>query len=43
MFIEAGETVPDTLIKIGPRVGLGATPEPWLSKPWRFLAESKRE
>ncbi len=22
----------------GPRVGLGATPEPWLSKPWRVWA-----
>jgi DNA-3-methyladenine glycosylase len=22
----------------GPRIGLGATPEPWLSKPWRFWA-----
>ena len=19
-----------------PRIGLGQTPEPWLSKPWRF-------
>jgi DNA-3-methyladenine glycosylase len=22
----------------GPRIGLGTTPEPWLSKPWRFWA-----
>jgi DNA-3-methyladenine glycosylase len=38
MFIEAGPQVPASRVKIGPRVGLGATPEPWLSKPWRFLA-----
>jgi DNA-3-methyladenine glycosylase len=39
MFVEAGKQVPDKRVKIGPRVGLGATPEPWLSKPWRFLAD----
>lgn len=39
MFIEAGRRVPDNRVKVGPRVGLGSTPEPWLSKPWRFLAD----
>jgi DNA-3-methyladenine glycosylase len=39
MFVETGQPVPDMRVKIGPRVGLGATPEPWLSKPWRFLAD----
>lgn len=38
MFIERVKTAEDGLVQIGPRVGLGATPEPWLSKPWRFLA-----
>ena len=38
IFVEAGKTVPDRLVQVGPRVGLGSTPEPWLSKPWRFLA-----
>jgi DNA-3-methyladenine glycosylase len=36
LFVEAGELVLDEKVRIGPRVGLGATPEPWLSKPWRF-------
>jgi DNA-3-methyladenine glycosylase len=38
MFVEQGQPVPDKHIQIGPRIGLGSTPEPWLSKPWRFLA-----
>lgn len=39
LWIEAGVTVPDSLILKGPRIGLGNTPEPWLSKPWRFLVK----
>lgn len=39
LWIEAGETVPDSAVTIGPRVGLNNTPEPWLSKPWRFLVK----
>ena len=35
--IEAGVFVPDKSVTIGPRVGLNKTPEPWYSKPWRFL------
>ncbi len=38
MFVEQGQPVPNRHVQIGPRVGLGSTPEPWLSKPWRFLA-----
>ncbi|MCQ3936209.1 MAG: DNA-3-methyladenine glycosylase [Chloroflexi bacterium] len=37
LWIEAGVKVPDTSVTISPRVGLNNTPEPWLSKPWRFL------
>ena len=37
--IEAGITVPNSLVTKGPRVGLNNTPEPWLSKPWRFLVK----
>lgn len=37
LWIEAGVKVPDKNVTIGPRVGLNKTPEPWLSKPWRFL------
>ena len=37
LWIEAGQTIPDKNVTIGARVGLNKTPEPWLSKPWRFL------
>lgn len=37
--IEAGLFVPDSSVTIGARVGLNNTPEPWLSKPWRFLVK----
>jgi DNA-3-methyladenine glycosylase len=37
--IEAGDSVPDKSVTIGARVGLNKTPEPWLSKPWRFLVK----
>ena len=37
LWIEAGIPVPNSLVTKGPRVGLNNTPEPWLSKPWRFL------
>ena len=36
LWIEAGVDVPNSLVTKGPRVGLNNTPEPWLSKPWRF-------
>jgi DNA-3-methyladenine glycosylase len=39
LWIEFGKTVPDSAVTIGPRVGLNTTPEPWLSKPWRFLVK----
>jgi len=38
VFIEPGQTIPDEQVTIGPRVGLNTVPEPWKSKPWRFLA-----
>ncbi len=37
--IEAGIKIPDKIVTIGARVGLNQTPEPWLSKPWRFLVK----
>jgi DNA-3-methyladenine glycosylase len=37
--IEAGVRVPNSLVTKGPRVGLNNTPEPWKSKPWRFLVK----
>ena len=39
LWIEAGTFVPDESVTIGPRVGLNTVPEPWLSKPWRFLVK----
>ena len=39
LWIEAGPKVPNSLVTKGPRVGLNNTPEPWLSKPWRFLVK----
>jgi DNA-3-methyladenine glycosylase len=40
LWIEAGVKVPNSLVTKGPRVGLNNTPEPWLSKPWRFLVKA---
>jgi DNA-3-methyladenine glycosylase len=39
LWIEAGVNVPNSLVTKSPRVGLNNTPEPWLSKPWRFLVK----
>jgi DNA-3-methyladenine glycosylase len=36
LWIEAGVQVPNSFVTKSPRVGLNTTPEPWLSKPWRF-------
>lgn len=36
LWIEADRTVPARSILRGPRIGIGGTPEPWLSKPWRY-------
>jgi DNA-3-methyladenine glycosylase len=36
LWIEAGEKSDAAEIATSPRIGLGSTPEPWLSKPWRF-------
>jgi DNA-3-methyladenine glycosylase len=38
LWIEAGESLPEEAVTIGPRVGLYTVPEPWKSKPWRFRA-----
>ena len=37
LWIETVQPVPDLLVTKGPRVGLNTVPEPWKSKPWRFL------
>lgn len=35
--IEEGIEIPDELVHVTPRVGLGKTPEPWHSIPWRWV------
>lgn len=42
IWIEEGPPVPAELVAVGPRIGLGKTPEPWLSKPWRYWIEGNK-
>lgn len=37
--IEAGIHIPNSLVTKSPRVGLNNVPEPWKSKPWRFVVK----
>ena len=37
LWLEAGRPIPNSVVTKGPRVGLNTVPEPWKSKPWRFL------
>lgn len=39
LWIENGQPVPDVKVKTSPRVGLNSVLEPWLSMPWRFMAD----
>lgn len=36
IWFEGGRLVDPSKIATGPRIGLGKTPEPWLSIPWRY-------
>jgi len=36
LWVEADTEVSDSVVCTGRRIGLGKTPEPWLSIPWRF-------
>ncbi len=36
IWIEPGGEIPLLETACGPRIGLGKTPEPWLSIPWRY-------
>lgn len=36
LWIENGLEVAPDQVERGPRIGLGNTPEPWLSMPWRY-------
>jgi DNA-3-methyladenine glycosylase len=42
IFVEMGESVPDSAVTFGPRVGLNNVPEPWKSMPWRFQLRDPR-
>ena len=37
VFIEENMDIPTRLIQKTPRIGLDRVPEPWKSKPWRFI------
>jgi len=37
LWIEDGLTIAEEKITCTPRIGLGGTPEPWKSMPWRFV------
>jgi DNA-3-methyladenine glycosylase len=39
IWVEEGHEINVDVIKTGPRIGLGKTPEPWLSMPWRYWIE----
>jgi len=39
IFLEDGITPPEKLVRTSLRVGLGKTPEPWLSIPWRWYLD----
>lgn len=42
LWIEDGIQVPDAQVSITPRIGIEHSPEPWRSKPWRYLAHLER-
>ena len=39
LCVENGTSIPDEWIARTPRIGINHTPEPWKSKPWRFIAD----
>jgi DNA-3-methyladenine glycosylase len=39
IWIEPGQSLAPDHISQGPRIGLGQTPEPWYSMPWRYWVE----
>jgi len=44
LWIEPAAPVPDSQVRVGPRVGLPNVPEPWHSIPWRFrLAPDEKQ
>jgi DNA-3-methyladenine glycosylase len=41
LFFEKAAQVPDKSVTTTPRVGLNNVPEPWKSKPWRYLIQKE--
>jgi DNA-3-methyladenine glycosylase len=39
LWIEPAQSVTNSFVTKGPRVGLNTVPEPWKSMPWRFLVK----
>ncbi len=39
LFIERGIDIPQQFVNMTARIGLENVPEPWRSKPWRFLVK----
>lgn len=42
IWIEVAPDLEEDQISRGPRIGLGKTPEPWLSVPWRYWIKNNR-
>jgi len=42
LWIETGWQVEESLVQSGPRIGIGNTPEPWRSMPWRFWFDASQ-
>lgn len=40
LWIESGRIVPEEAVSMTARIGIAKVPEPWRSKPWRFLVQS---
>jgi DNA-3-methyladenine glycosylase len=41
LWISDAPAIPDEFVRVTPRIGIERTPEPWRSKPWRFVASLK--
>ena len=42
LWIEEGVHVPDSKVSVTPRIGIENSPEPWRSKPWRYVSEASK-
>jgi len=43
LFIEYSAEAAESEVKSTPRIGIQSTPEPWLSKPWRYVVELSKD